>query len=68
MIDLTMFRADHRCEGSRYLCPVCNPVRSRFAIIRDYAAAHDLSARQVAALVETLPGGSNVVNLKDFRK
>lgn len=38
------------------------------AVVRDYAAAHDLSTRQVAALVAELPGGSNVVNLKDYRK
>lgn len=68
MIDLTMFAADHRCGCSPYLCPECNPVRSRFAVIRDYAAAHDLSAKQVAALVEELPGGSNVVQMEDYRR
>jgi len=68
MIDLTMFRADHRCGCSPALCPECNPVRSRLAIIRDYAAAHDLSARQVRDLVAELPGGNNIIQFKPKEK
>lgn len=70
MIDPTMFRADHRCGCSPYLCSECNPIRSRFAIISDYAAAHDLSARQVRELTEQLPGGlpTNVVAFKQKEK
>lgn len=68
MIDPTIFRADHACRCSPYLCPVCRPVRPRWQIVRDHAAAHRLSVAEVAALVAELPGGGNVVRMEEWRR
>jgi hypothetical protein len=69
MIDLTMFRADGRCPYRGKLYGLYDRQRERWEIVRDHAEAHELTARQVEALVAELPGGgANVVNIKDYRK
>lgn len=57
MIDptLTLPTLDHRRADVGRVVYTINSNRSRLQIIADYAASHDLSARQVDELVRLLP-------------